>query len=163
MCGIGHTAVTFRNYDWSQVCVCVRVCACVCSVTQLCPTLWDPIDCSPPGSSAHGIFQAWVLKWSAISYSRGSPHPRNQTCVSCISCIGRQILYHLSHQWSPITCHSGKQKPKAMLQKLFLLELQWLFTHFCVTDFIPSEWLNKYIYDFKLKKNKVLLLLSHDL
>ena len=41
-------------------------------VTQLCLTLCDPVDCSPPGSSVHGIFQAKVLDWVAISFSRGS-------------------------------------------------------------------------------------------
>jgi len=38
-------------------------------VTQWCPTLCDPVDCSPPGSSAHGIFQARVLEWGAIAFS----------------------------------------------------------------------------------------------
>ena len=41
-------------------------------VTQLCPTCWDPIGCSPPGSSVQGIFQARVLEWVAISFSKGS-------------------------------------------------------------------------------------------
>ena len=41
-------------------------------VTQSCPTLCDPMDCSPPGSSAHGVFQTRVLEWVAISFSRGS-------------------------------------------------------------------------------------------
>ena len=41
-------------------------------VAQSCPTLWDPVDCSPPGSSAHGILQARILEWVAISFSRGS-------------------------------------------------------------------------------------------
>ena len=41
-------------------------------VAQLCPTLCDPVDCSPPGSSAHGILQARILEWVAISFSRGS-------------------------------------------------------------------------------------------
>ena len=54
--------------DWSLVCVCV----CVCSVAQLCSTLYDPMDCSPSGSSVHGIFQARVLEWNAISFPRGS-------------------------------------------------------------------------------------------
>ena len=45
-------------------------------VAQLCPTLCDPMDCSPPGSSIHGIFQARVLEWVAISFSRGSSQPR---------------------------------------------------------------------------------------
>ena len=41
-------------------------------VIQSCPTLCDPMDCSPPGSSIHGIFQARILEWVAISFSRGS-------------------------------------------------------------------------------------------
>ena len=46
-------------------------------VIQSCPTLCDPIDCSLPGSSVHGIFQARVLEWIAISFSRGSSQSRN--------------------------------------------------------------------------------------
>ena len=52
-------------------------------VAQLCPTLCDPIDCSLPGSSVHGIFQAIVLGRIATSFSRGSSQPRAQTQVSC--------------------------------------------------------------------------------
>ena len=55
------------------------------------------MDCSLPGSSVHGIFQAIVLEWIAISFSRGSSQPRNRTQVSRIV---RQTLYHLSHQGS---------------------------------------------------------------
>ena len=44
-------------------------------VIQLCPTLCDPINCSLPGSSVHGIFQAIVLEWIAISFSRDLPNP----------------------------------------------------------------------------------------
>ena len=47
---------------------------------QSCLTLCDPIDGSPPGSSAHGILQAKILKWVAILYSRGSFPPRDRTC-----------------------------------------------------------------------------------
>ena len=57
-------------------------------------TLWDPMDCSPPGSSVHGLSQARILGWVAISFSRGSSQPRDWTCISCITCTGRQILYH---------------------------------------------------------------------
>ena len=64
---------------------------CVCWVVQSCLTLCDPLDCSPPGSSVQGIFQARILEWVAISSSRGSFWSRNQTCFSC---IGRWILYH---------------------------------------------------------------------
>ena len=51
-------------------------------------------DCSPPGSSVHGMLQARILEWVAVSYSRGPSAPRGWTHVSCVSCIGRQILYH---------------------------------------------------------------------
>ena len=54
-------------------------------VAQSCPTLWDPMDCSPPGSSVHGISQARILEWVAISFSRGSSLPRDWICISCIS------------------------------------------------------------------------------
>ena len=54
-------------------------------VAQSCPTLCDPMDCSLPGFSIHGIFQARILEWVAISFSRGSSWPRNQTWVSCIA------------------------------------------------------------------------------
>jgi len=49
------------------------------------------MDGSPPGSSVHGIFQARILEWVAISYSRGSSRPRDQTHISCILCIGTTI------------------------------------------------------------------------
>ena len=58
-----------------------------CLVAQLCPALCNPMDWSPPGSSVHGIFQARILEWVAISSSRGSPLPKDWTHVSCISCV----------------------------------------------------------------------------
>ena len=54
-------------------------------VTQSCRTLCDPVDCSPPGFYVHGIYQARILEWVAISFSRGSSQPRDQTRVSCIA------------------------------------------------------------------------------
>ena len=56
-------------------------------VTQLCPSLCDTMNSSPPDSSVHGIFSAKVLQWVAVSYSGGSSRPRDQTCVSRVSCI----------------------------------------------------------------------------
>ena len=55
----------------------------LCSVTQLCLTLCDPMDCSPQGSSVHGILQARILEWVAMPSSRGSSLPRDRTQVSC--------------------------------------------------------------------------------
>ena len=48
-------------------------------------TLCDPMDCSLPGSSVHGIFQARVLEWVAISFSRGPSQPKDRTWISCIA------------------------------------------------------------------------------
>ena len=62
------------------------VCVCVCPLTQSCPTLCDPIDCSQWGSSVHEIFQAGILEQVAISSSRWSAQPRDQTCISRVSC-----------------------------------------------------------------------------
>ena len=82
------------------VSVCVRVCACVKSL-QLSLTFCDPLDYSPPVSSVHGIFQARIPEWVAISSSRGSSQPKDQTHVSYVSCIGRQLLYYYHHLGSP--------------------------------------------------------------
>ena len=81
----------------SDSCVCVYICVCVCVylcmcvyvyvcvlVAQSCLTLWDPIDCSPPGSSVHGLLQARLLEWVAIPFSRRSSQPRDWTQVSHI-------------------------------------------------------------------------------
>ena len=54
-------------------------------VAQSRPTLWDTTDCSPPGSSVHGILQTTILEWVAIPFSRGSSQPRDQTQVSHIA------------------------------------------------------------------------------
>ena len=67
-------------------------------VAQLCLTLCDTTDCSLPGSSVHGISQARILEWVAISFSRGSSWPRDWTCL--LPC--RWILYCLSHQGSSV-------------------------------------------------------------
>ena len=61
----------------------ILYCYMYCLVTQSCPSLWQPCKCSLPGSSVHGISQAKLLEWVAISFSRGSSQPRDQTWVSC--------------------------------------------------------------------------------
>ena len=67
-------------------------------VAQSCPTLCNPMDCSPLCSSVHGILQARVLEWVAIPCSRGSSWPRDWIQGGLLHY--RQILYHLSHQGS---------------------------------------------------------------
>ena len=80
-------------------------------VTQSCLTLCDPMDCSPPASSGHGILQARILEQVAISYSRGSSRPRDLIWVSC---IGRRILYH----WAIREAHVGLEVFKGMFAYL---------------------------------------------
>ena len=58
---------------------------CCCLVAKSYPTLCDPMDCNLPGSSVHWILQARILEWVAISSSRGSSQPKDQTLVSCIA------------------------------------------------------------------------------
>ena len=70
------------------------MCLCVRSVIQSCLILYDPMDCRPPGSSVHGISQTRKPERVAISSSRGYSRPRDPTRISCVSCIGRPILYH---------------------------------------------------------------------
>ena len=65
-----------------------------CVLAQSNLTLCDPMDCGTPGSSVRGILQAKILEWVAISSSRGSSRPRDRIPISCISCVGRWILYH---------------------------------------------------------------------
>ena len=76
----------------------VLCCAVLCFVAQSCPTLCDPTDCSPPGSSVHGILQARTLEWVATPSSRGIC-PIQELNRGLLHC--RQILYCLSHQGSP--------------------------------------------------------------
>ena len=66
-----------------------------------CPTLCNPMDCSPPGSSDHGILQD-------MPFSRGSSCPRDQICASYISCVVKRVLYHQHHLGSSLKCISKK-------------------------------------------------------
>ena len=67
-----ETIIFLTGYSESEVC-------------QSCPTLCDPVDCSPPSSSVHGIFQARILEWVATSFFRGSSRPRDGIRVSYIA------------------------------------------------------------------------------
>ena len=69
--------------------MCSNMC-CVCSIMS---TLYDPVNCNPPGPFVCGIFWARILEWIAILFSRGSSQPRWSSLHSCTSCIGREILF----------------------------------------------------------------------
>ena len=91
-----ETYVCHRSVPCSAVTLSLQyIRACVCL------TLWDLVDCSWPGSFVHGVLQARILELVAMPSCRESSLPRDQTCVSFISCIGRQILYHCTPWEAP--------------------------------------------------------------
>ena len=118
-------------------------------VAQSCPTLCDPMDCSLPGSSVHGIPQAIVLEWIAISFSRGSSRPRDQTRVSWI--VDRWFtvwvivkFQDISLQNKPISCISliltcpRPWQPRIFFPSLYLSVLDVLHNMWpLVTDSFP--------------------------
>ena len=69
-------------------------CLCLCLVAQSCTTLYNLLDCSPPGSYIHGIFQARILEWVAISFSSGSSQSRDWTHISCVSWTAGGFFTH---------------------------------------------------------------------
>ena len=108
-----------RFFDYSllqdivnELCVCVR------SVAQLCLTLCDPMDCSPPGSTVHGISQAKILEWIAIS----SPWGIFLTQVSnaCLLCL---LYWQVD---SLPLCHLGSPKFELCYQKIEYYNMLWI-------------------------------------
>ena len=95
---------------------------------QSCPTLCNPMDCSLSGSSVHGIFQARVLEWIAIFFSRGSPWPRNRTRVSCIA--GRRF-----------TVGAIREAQLKSLLAVFINPLHGRYYKSCKQFFMMSQWI----------------------
>ena len=107
---------------------------------QSCPTLCDPMDCSPSGFSVHGILQVRILEWVAMPSSRGPCPPRDQTHVSYISCIGRQVLYPWCHVGSP---NEIVLKKTRIIQSLVLKQVDtfWKkYVHFYLTYLHQSQF-----------------------
>ena len=85
-------------------------------VAQSCPTPSDPTDCSPPGSSVHGIFQATVLEWGATAFSRGSSGLRDRTHTYASPALQADAL-PLSHRTHPFAVNKAV-KPSAFLSSV---------------------------------------------
>ena len=103
-------------------------------VAQSCPTLCNLIDCRLPGFPVHGILQARILEWVAISPFRGSSQPRLQTQVSC---IGRWILY----QWAP----PGKPERHLLFP---IMETNVTSETSCFPIFLPNLWILNAVPEF---------------
>ena len=116
-------------------------------VAQMCQTLWDPVDCSPPSFSVHGIFQARIMKWVAIPFSKESSWPRNRTQASCTAgkfftiWATREtwwnywgiILKFLRHSWAnkwcfPVNCIYSLAQVQHYFKFLLEKQLQLLYT-----------------------------------
>ena len=116
------------------------------SVVSLC----DPMDCSPPDSSVHRIFQARILEWVAISYSRGSSQTRDWTHVSCVSWIGRWIFYHFCHEMESVqVVHQFQTQSTTARRKLLPPVPSTIpdFIRICVNVFLANSlifwiWIN---------------------
>ena len=102
---IGRKANDLELSSINSVSVDVCVCVCVRSVAQSCSTLCNPMDYSPPGSSVHGIFQARILEWVAISSFRDLPNPGIKP-VSCYLLYWEADSLPPHHLGSPVTRYS---------------------------------------------------------
>ena len=107
-------------YPWDKSHL-ILVCVHASSVTFLCLTLCNPLDSSLPGSSVHGVFQARVLEWGVLFFSRGSSQTRDWTCTSC---TGWWILYCWA-TWEAEDWPSCLVKPQVLL-------CCWLFAYFAL-------------------------------
>ena len=77
-----------------------------CSLShRSCPTLPEPVDCGPPGSSVHGIFQTRILEWAVSSPPGHLSDPGTKNHICCSSCIVRWILYHCTTQEAQSMLH----------------------------------------------------------
>ena len=124
-------------------------------VTQSCLTLCNPMDCSLPGSSVHGIFQARILEWVAISFSRGSSRPRDQARVSHI--VGRRFTV-----WVTREAHEAKGWAKKNHTAIGLghtsgfMWLQKLYSFPCIVHGPHfANGVYEYFPNFKVSRNQL--------
>ena len=132
--------------------MCVCVCVCTRSVSQLCPTLCNPMNCLL-GSSVHGTFQARILEWVAISFSRASSQSRDQIHFSCTSCNWQVDSLPLHHLGSPsfkiifgkysIFKVQGKNIFKKQHCALGIYFLRWTMSTVTLNIRFQQEWQNK--------------------
>ena len=92
----------------------------------VCSVVLDSVDCRSPGSSVHGIFQARILEWVTISFSRGSSQQRDRICISCVSCVwmGMWILYCWATRELFISFSSVQS-----LSRVWLFAIPWTVAH----------------------------------
>ena len=97
-------------------------------VTQSCPTLCDLTDCSLPGFSVHGISQARILRWVAITFSRGSSWPRDPTWVSCITGRFFTVLVSIVYYNGWYSCNMVQRTDYNWLTTLLTNAVYYIFS-----------------------------------
>ena len=111
---------------------------CCCLVAQSCSALWDPMYCSLPGSSAHGISQARIPEWVAISFSRGSFWPRDWTHISY---IGRLVHYHWATREAPHpNPYIYTEIIRLLTQELLLTRMSFNTAFYIFIACVPPSW-----------------------
>ena len=117
------------------------------SVVQSCLILCDPMDWTCQGPLSMEFSQARVLKWVVISYSSVSSQPRDWTCIFCIFCRDRQILYHWTMWEAPYPWNTGRQKIYSFslgltLQKFVMVlhKVRIVASQVCGNSFFPGHW-----------------------
>ena len=113
-------------------------------IAQSCLSLCDPMDCSPPGSSVHGMSQAGILQWLAISFSRASSWARDRICIPC---IGRWVLYHWA-TWKAPRDYTNVQWTSKKVPDTIRKSKQTNLSNFINNKILPhtTEWLNKEVW-----------------
>ena len=103
---VKYICVYILIYTFTCFCILIYMCMHAKSL-QSCLTLCNPMDCSLPGPSVHGILQARILEWVSMPFSGDLPNPGNEPMSFFISCIGRRILYHQHCLGSHIYTHES--------------------------------------------------------
>ena len=140
---------TYNNHSsGGRVGTAIWNCTCVCSVASVCLTLCDPMDCSPAGSSVHGILQARILEWVAIPSSRESSQPRDWDWVSCVSCIASSFFFcfFFFYHWA-----AREVLSEINVHKLCNKTNQYLGWHYWKLEF--SLWVSDVTLKMARKKN----------
>ena len=137
----------------------VQIICCCCLVTKPYPTLCNTTDCSQPGFSVLGIFQARILEWVSVSFSREPSWPRDQG----VSCIDRWTLYC----WATGEAHSDNYSHLKLIKNVFLLPLVYdidcrellIFLLKCLIEFINKTiWTGYFLF---WKNFKILYLIQY--
>ena len=98
-----HTTNCYLAIKKSKMWTYAKYCTHAAKLLQSCPTLFNPMDCCPPGSSVHRILQARILEWVAMPSSSRSSRPRDRTPVSCIFCYLPVVFYNSRKVWKSYT------------------------------------------------------------